>query len=50
MLLRKDKYQAEKLASGVTTESALTSDLRNKVDDIWDSFWTNGISNPLIDR
>ena len=30
-----------------TTESVLTGDLRNKVDAIWDVFWSGGISNPL---
>ncbi len=30
-----------------TTESVLTGDLRNKVDGIWDAFWSGGISNPL---
>jgi len=25
----------------------LTGELRNKVDKIWDTFWTGGISNPL---
>ena len=29
------------------TESVLTGDLRNKVDGIWDAFWSGGISNPL---
>lgn len=26
----------------------LTGDLRNQVDKIWDTFWTGGISNPLL--
>ena len=30
-----------------TIESVLTGDLRNKVDGIWDAFWSGGISNPL---
>lgn len=25
----------------------ITGDLRNKVDRVWDAFWTGGISNPL---
>ena len=25
----------------------LTGELRNKVDRLWDTFWTGGISNPL---
>src|SRR3954471_191791 len=25
----------------------LTGELRNKVDKLWDAFWTGGISNPL---
>ena len=25
----------------------LTGDIRNKIDQIWNSFWTGGISNPL---
>ena len=25
----------------------LTGDIRNRVDQIWNSFWTGGISNPL---
>ena len=25
----------------------LTGDLKNKVDKIWESFWTGGITNPL---
>lgn len=26
----------------------ITGELRGKVDRIWESFWTGGISNPLI--
>ncbi len=29
------------------TNSVLTGDLRNKIDGIWDTFWSGGISNPL---
>ena len=25
----------------------LTGELRNKVDRLWDTFWSGGISNPL---
>ena len=25
----------------------LTGELRNKVDTLWNTFWTGGISNPL---
>jgi type I restriction enzyme M protein len=25
----------------------LTGDIRNQIDQIWNSFWTGGISNPL---
>ncbi|WP_276571552.1 hypothetical protein [Catenibacterium mitsuokai] len=25
----------------------LTGELKNKVDKIWESFWTGGITNPL---
>src|SRR4051812_39292791 len=25
----------------------LTGDIRNKIDQIWDAFWSGGISNPL---
>jgi type I restriction enzyme M protein len=25
----------------------LTGELRNKIDKLWDTFWTGGISNPL---
>ena len=25
----------------------ITGDLRNKVDRIWETFWTGGITNPL---
>ncbi len=25
----------------------LTGEIRNQVDQIWNSFWTDGISNPL---
>jgi type I restriction enzyme M protein len=28
-------------------EAMLTGELRNKVDRLWDTFWTGGISNPL---
>ena len=28
----------------------LTGELRNKVDRLWDTFWTGGISNPLASR
>lgn len=27
----------------------LTGELKNKVDKIWESFWTGGITNPLDD-
>ncbi|KGG11065.1 MULTISPECIES: hypothetical protein [Prochlorococcus] len=33
---------SEQLAPGVTAESVLTGDLRNKVDGIWDAFWSGG--------
>ena len=38
---------SDQLAPGVTAESVLTGDLRNKIDVIWDAFWSGGISNPL---
>ncbi len=38
---------SDQLAPGITAESILTGDLRNKVDGIWDAFWSGGISNPL---
>ena len=25
----------------------ITGDLRNKIDRIWETFWTGGITNPL---
>ena len=25
----------------------ITGELKNKVDGIWDIFWSNGVSNPL---
>lgn len=25
----------------------LTGELKNKVDKVWESFWTGGIANPL---
>ena len=25
----------------------ITGDLKNKVDRVWDTFWSGGISNPL---
>jgi type I restriction enzyme M protein len=28
-------------------ESMITGDLRNKIDRIWETFWTGGITNPL---
>jgi type I restriction enzyme M protein len=30
-----------------TTNYMLTGDIRNKVDRVWDAFWSGGISNPL---
>ena len=35
------------IAPGASAESVLTGDLRNKVDGIWDVFWSGGIANPL---
>ena len=28
-------------------ELMITGELRNKVDKIWETFWTGGITNPL---
>ncbi|GAB6890895.1 hypothetical protein JCM14450A_19010 [Geobacillus stearothermophilus] len=28
-------------------EAMLTGELRHKVDKIWETFWTGGITNPL---
>ncbi len=25
----------------------ITGDLKNKIDKIWETFWTGGITNPL---
>jgi type I restriction enzyme M protein len=25
----------------------LTGDIRNKIDRIWDAFWSGGVSNPM---
>lgn len=25
----------------------MSSDLKNKIDRVWDAFWSGGISNPL---
>jgi type I restriction enzyme M protein len=25
----------------------ITGDLRNKIDNIWETFWTGGLANPL---
>jgi hypothetical protein len=25
----------------------ITGDLRNRIDSVWDAFWSGGISNPL---
>ena len=41
------KFLSEQIAPGITTESVLTGNLREKVDGIWDAFWSSGISNPL---
>jgi len=35
------------IAPATTAASVLTGDLRNKVDQVWDAFWSGGISNPL---
>ena len=28
-------------------EQMITGELKNKIDKIWNDFWTGGISNPL---
>ena len=30
-----------------TEKSMITGELRNKIDRIWETFWTGGITNPL---
>ncbi|MFM7640065.1 MAG: type I restriction-modification system subunit M N-terminal domain-containing protein, partial [Cyanobium sp.] len=35
------------LAAGTTAATALTGELRNQIDRIWDAFWSGGIANPL---
>ena len=41
------KKQSSEYTSLETSESVLTGELRNKVDAIWNAFWSGGISNPL---
>ena len=35
------------IAPGTMTDSVLTGELRNKIDQIWNAFWSGGIANPL---
>ena len=35
------------IAPGTTAATALTGELRNQIDRIWDAFWSGGIANPL---
>jgi type I restriction enzyme M protein len=35
------------IAPGTTAASVLTGELRNKIDGIWNAFWSGGIANPL---
>lgn len=35
------------IAPGTTAASVLTGELRNRIDRIWDAFWSGGIANPL---
>jgi type I restriction enzyme M protein len=35
------------IAPGTMTDSVLTGELRNKIDQIWNAFWSGGITNPL---
>ena len=34
-------------SSNARTLPVLTGDIRNKIDRVWDAFWSGGISNPL---
>ncbi|MCT4365142.1 MULTISPECIES: type I restriction-modification system subunit M N-terminal domain-containing protein [unclassified Synechococcus] len=38
---------APTIAAGTTAASALTGELRNQIDGIWNAFWSGGIANPL---
>ncbi|MCT0212440.1 type I restriction-modification system subunit M [Synechococcus sp. CS-1327] len=38
---------APTIAPGTTAASALTGELRNQIDGIWNAFWSGGIANPL---
>lgn len=35
------------LASVVTLEGVITGELKSKIDQVWNAFWSGGISNPL---
>jgi len=35
------------LAPGTTAATALTGELRNQIDQVWNAFWSGGIANPL---
>ena len=35
------------IAPGTTAASVLTGELRNQIDQIWNTFWSGGIANPL---
>lgn len=39
-------YRKRKLINNAE-ESMITGELRNKIDKIWETFWTGGITNPL---
>ena len=38
---------ASSLAPGTTAATALTGELRNQIDQVWNAFWSGGIANPL---
>jgi type I restriction enzyme M protein len=42
------RYNGVKINTNIGgNDTVLTGDIRNKIDRIWDTFWSGGISNPL---
>lgn len=47
MLANRRRFSLDQVAARRTLRRVITGELKNKVDRVWDSFWSGGISNPL---
>ena len=44
---RKPTMTPRRLTPAIRVQTVITGELKNKIDRVWDSFWSGGISNPL---